>query len=230
MSFIVIEGLDGSGKSTQVKKLCNYFIQKGVPFEFMHFPNTDEEYFGKLISRFLRGEFGTLGEVDAWVVAMFFAGNRWVMSDTIKQWLDHKTLVLVDRYVFSNIAYQAAKVANETKKQELRNWIYALEFDRFKIPKPDVSIWLDVPITFVERQLKTAREDADRSYLNGGKDIHEENIDFQQLVYNEYTSCYKQFSELKKVICSDKTGEMLNESVIFERLLSTIQENTKIII
>ena len=228
MSFIVIEGLDGSGKSTQVKKLCDYFVQKGLSFEFIHFPDTGEEYFGKLISRFLRGEFGSIDEVDAWVVAMFFAGNRWALSSTIKQWLEKNKLVLVDRYVFSNMAYQVAKVLDEDKKQELRQWIYSLEFNKFNIPKPDLSIWLDVPVSFVERQLNSTRLGDDRSYLNGVKDIHEDSIHFQKLVYDEYALCYQQFVELKKVICYDEAGEMLNESVIFERLISVIKESLQI--
>ena len=206
MSFIVIEGLDGSGKSTQVKKLCNYYRQQDVSLEFMHFPDTDEAYFGKLISRFLRGELGSIEDVDTWIVAMLFAGNRWSASNKIGQWLNEKKMVIVDRYVFSNIAYQAAKLSNEAEKQKLRKWIYSLEFDKFKIPKPDVNIWLDVPVSFVENQLNTIRTGDNRSYLEGVKDIHETNIKFQQLVYNEYTVSCNLFPELIKVVCYDQNG------------------------
>ena len=227
MSFIVIEGLDGSGKSTQVQKICDYYRHQGVNLEFLHFPNTSEEYFGMLISRFLRGEFGNIEEVDTWVVAMLFAGNRWAYANKLKKWIDDKKMVIVDRYVFSNITYQAAKLKNETEKQKLREWIYSLEYNQFKIPKPDINIWLDVPVSFVESQLNKNREGGDRTYLKGVKDIHETNIDFQQLVYNEYTTCCNLFPELIKVICYNQNGEMLNENTIFEKLISTINQNLK---
>jgi len=97
-----------------------------------------------------------------------------------------------------------------------------LEYEEFKIPKPDINIWLDVPVSFVETQLNKNRKGNDRSYLQGVKDIHETSINFQQLVYNEYDTCCNIFPELKKLICSDKNGQMLNETTIFEKLISTI--------
>jgi dTMP kinase len=227
MSFIVIEGLDGSGKSTQVKRLCNYLTNNKIKFEYIHFPRTDEPNFGLLISRFLRGELGDLDKVDPWVVAMLFAGDRWAASSQIRQWISEGTLVVVDRYVFSNMAYQVAKVKNIEEKIQLRNWIYALEYETFTIPKPDISIWLDAPLSFVEKQLKSKRSGDDRDYLQGVEDIHETSIDFQQLVYEEYAICSQQFGDLVRVPCYNHSGEMMNEDTIFDLLLTSVRKTIK---
>ena len=109
MKLFVIEGVDGSGKSTQIKLLSEHLISKGHNCEFLHFPRTDAPYFGELIARFLRGEFGSLNEVDPYLVAMLYAGDRKDASDKIKGWLEKRKIVLLDRYTYSNIAYQCAK-------------------------------------------------------------------------------------------------------------------------
>ncbi|MDD4747117.1 MAG: dTMP kinase [Salinivirgaceae bacterium] len=227
MSFIVIEGLDGSGKSTQVKMLCNYLTEKKVNFEYLHFPRTDEAYFGLLISRFLRGEMGDIDQVDPWMVAMLFAGDRWAASKKISSWIESDVLVVVDRYVFSNIAYQVAKVANPDEKQKLRTWIYTLEYTMFNIPKPDVSIWLDAPLSFVEQQLNSNRLGNDRDYLQGVEDIHETSINFQQQVYQEYSECCNQFNDLIRISCSDQKGAMMHQDAIFEQLINRIRNTIK---
>jgi len=110
MKLIVIEGIDGSGKSTQIRLLNDHLTKKGFRCEFLHFPRADAPFFGELISRFLRGEFGALDKVDPWLVAMLYAGDRKDASDLIKGWLDKGNIVLLDRYTYSNIAYQCAKL------------------------------------------------------------------------------------------------------------------------
>ena len=97
MKLFVIEGVDGSGKSTQMKLLNDYFAAKGYSCELLHFPRTDSPYFGELIARFLRGEFGSIGDVDPYLVAMLFAGDRMDASGMIRNWLNEGRIVLLDR-------------------------------------------------------------------------------------------------------------------------------------
>ena len=163
MKLFVIEGVDGSGKSTQLKLLSEYLISKGYNCEFLHFPRTDSPYFGELIARFLRGEFGSLNEVDPYLVAMLYAGDRKDASDKIKGWLEKKKIVLLDRYTYSNIAYQCAKTDDLISQEKLMKWILTLEFDHFAIPKPDLNVFLDVPFSFTERKLLSNRSGNDRT-------------------------------------------------------------------
>ena len=102
--FIVLEGVDGSGKSTQIAKLREMFAQKGIESEYLHFPRFDAPYFGDMIARFLRGELGSIEQVDPYVVALLYAGDRKDAATMIRQWLAEGKVVICDRYVYSNIA------------------------------------------------------------------------------------------------------------------------------
>lgn len=223
MKLLVIEGVDGAGKSTQIKLLREFFTGKGYNCEYMHFPRTDTPYFGQLIARFLRGEFGTLNEVDPYLVAMLYAGDRKDASDIIRTWLNEGSIVLLDRYTYSNIAYQCAKLADPKTQVELMKWIMDLEFSHFSIPKPDLNIFLDVPFSFTEKKLLNTRTGTDRSYLNGSADIHEESMTFQKDVRDIYLRVAKNDSRLAMIDCSDKNGDMLPAQEIYKLIINILK-------
>ena len=95
--FIVLEGLDGAGKSTQIRMLRRFFADRGVESEYVHFPRFDSPVYGELIARFLRGEFGGVGEVDPYLVALLFAGDSADDASRIREWLAQGKAVLLDR-------------------------------------------------------------------------------------------------------------------------------------
>jgi len=228
MMLFVIEGVDGAGKSTQIKLLRDFFSGKGYKCEYMHFPRTEAPYFGELIARFLRGEFGTIGEVDPYLVSMLYAGDRNDASEMIQNWLNEGKVVLLDRYTYSNIAYQCAKLEDRSAQDRLMNWILTLEFDHFLIPRPDLNIFLDVPLAFTEKKLSGPRTGEDRSYLNGSWDIHEESIDFQKKVREIYLRVSRTDNRLALVNCSNAENEMLTPDEIFA-LITGILKNRKFV-
>ena len=116
----VIEGLDGSGKSTQVRKLKKYLESISESLEYIHFPRYDAPVYGDLISRFLRGDFGDNNTVHPQLVALLFAEDRHAAAEHMKQALQRGGSILLDRYVYSNIAYQCAKLEDEEKALALR--------------------------------------------------------------------------------------------------------------
>jgi dTMP kinase len=221
MKLFVIEGVDGAGKSTQIRLLRDFFIQKGYICEYLHFPRTETPYFGELIARFLRGEFGSLDSVDPYLVAMLYAGDRKDASDMIVQWLKEGKIVLLDRYTYSNIAYQCAKLQGKAEQDKLMNWILSLEFDHFAIPRPDLNIFLDVPFAFTEKKLINARTGNDRTYLNGTRDIHEESLEFQKKVRDVYLKVAKSDNRLAVVDCSTGNQLMRTPDEIFEIIIKT---------
>ena len=224
MKLLVIEGVDGAGKSTQMKLLLDFFSEKGYICEYLHFPRTEAPYFGELIARFLRGEFGTIGEVDPYLVAMLYAGDRKDASEMIRNWLHNGKVVLLDRYTYSNIAYQCAKLKEISAQERLMQWILTLEFDHFSIPRPDLNIFLDVPFAFTEKKLSGFRTGEDRNYLNGSRDIHEESMDFQRKVRDIYLRVSQTDSRLAVVNCSNSEDEMLTPDEIFGLLTGILKK------
>jgi dTMP kinase len=222
MKLFVIEGVDGAGKSTQIKMLRDFFSKKGYSCEYLHFPRTETPYFGELIARFLRGEFGSLNEVDPYLVAMLYAGDRKDASDTIRKWLKEGKVVLLDRYTYSNIAYQCAKFNDTESQSELMKWILELEFNHFAIPRPDLNIFLDVPFAFTEKKLSNSRIGDDRSYLNGTKDIHEESITFQKNVRDIYFRVAQIDDRLALIDCSNKNGAIFSPTEIFNMIIKIL--------
>ena len=228
MKLFVIEGLDGAGKSTQIKLLKDYLSNQRHSCEYIHFPRTESPWFGELIARFLRGEFGSLSEVDPYLVAMLYAGDRKDASEMISSWLRQGKIVLLDRYTYSNIAYQCAKLGDPFKQDELKNWILKLEFSHFAIPKPDLNIFLDVPFLFTEKKLSTGRTGEDRSYLNGGNDIHESSLDFQKKVREVYLRVSSTDDRLAVIDCSNTDGEMLSPEEIFCKIVFIMKSKSLI--
>ncbi len=224
MKLLVIEGLDGSGKSTQIKLLKDYFSTREIKYEYIHFPRTDTPWFGELIARFLRGEFGSLNEVDPYLVAMLYAGDRKDASDTIRQWLSEGKTVLLDRYTYSNIAYQCAKYNDPIKQERLKKWILELEFEYFAIPKPDINIFLDVPPGFTRNKLTASRNGTDRQYLNGYNDIHESNFDFQMKVRDIYMQVALTDPLLEVINCSKQDDQILPPDEIFNKITNLLIE------
>lgn len=216
--FIVLEGLDGAGKSTQIKQLRALLQERGIESCYVHFPRFDAPVYGELIARFLRGELGSIESVDPYIVALLFAGDRADMAAQIRQWQAEGKVVIVDRYVYSNIGYQCAKIADSEGQQRLKEWILQTEYGYYNIPRPDLSIFLDVPFSFTAKSLTEQRTGDDRAYLNGQSDIHESSLDLQQQVRRVYLEAAETDDTLKVVDCSNCEGGMDSPEGIFARI------------
>ena len=220
--FIAIEGLDGAGKSTQINLLQQYFNHQGIETRFVHFPIVQEGVFGEMIARFLRGEFGEVKDVHPQLVALLFAEDRKAFSHTINEWLASGYVVLVDRYVLSNIAFQCAKLKTDKEKQELRDWINMFEYEYNRIPQPDLSVYLDVPFSFTEQALAQRRSGEDRKYLNGKDDIHEKDFSLQQAVKREYEILADTDATVTKIVCYDQDNKMRSVEEIHAAIIHNI--------
>ena len=225
--LVVLEGLDGAGKSTQVKKLRTYLESLFGSLEYIHFPRYDAPVYGDLISRFLRGDFGSNETVHPQLVALLFAEDRHGAAPEMKKTLENGGHVLLDRYVYSNIAYQCAKIADPDEAERLRDWIFNTEYGNFGLPVPDLNIFLDVPIDFVESKLKANRGGADRDYLEGAQDIHEADIQFQIKVRDIYRKQCGLDPKFIRIDCSDEEGKMLPPDDIFAKVKEVVDSAIK---
>ncbi len=228
MKFIVIEGLDGSGKSTQIDLVEKYLKEQNIKSKFLHFPRPEAPFFGEMISRFLRGELGDIDSVDPYLVAMLYAGDRNDAGSMIREWLNDGYAVIADRYLYSNIGFQCAKLKSNEEKEKLAKWIKKLEYEYHGIPKPDLNLFLKVPYEFTQNSLRKRRAGADRDYLQGNDDIHEADLDFQQEVRNIYLWQVKENTDFEEVDCGNQNNQMLAPEQIFEKIKIRINDILKL--
>src|SRR5580700_11703948 len=147
--LIVIEGIDGSGKRTQLDMLARSLSERNVPLSQISFPRYDG-FFGKLVARFLNGDFGPLDGVDAHFSALLYAGDRYEAKPQMESELAAGRTVLADRYIGSNLAHQGARVPPENRA-EFIEWLRKLEYEIYKLPPEDLVIYLRIPVTEAHR-------------------------------------------------------------------------------
>ena len=169
--LIVIEGTDGSGKSTQFRLLTERVAAEGHEFRKLVFPQYKEES-SALIRMYLGGEFGTKpSDVSAYAATAFFAVDRYASYKKVwGQWYENGGLVLSDRYTTSNAVHQTSKEPTE-KQADFLGWLYDFEYDKLGLPRPDLTIYLDVPTDFTEKLLRHREADT-----NTQADIHEQDM------------------------------------------------------
>ena len=171
--LIVIEGTDGSGKSTQFRLLTERLQQEGRAFRQLEFPQYGEPS-SALIKMYLGGEFGTKpSDVNAYAASAFYAVDRYASYKKVwGQWYEEGGLVLSARYTTSNAVHQASKEPEELQ-QAFLGWLYEFEYDKLGLPKPDLVIYLDVPTDFTEKMMRS-REAATNTHA----DIHEQDLTY----------------------------------------------------
>ncbi len=171
--LIIIEGLDGSGKSTQIKLLEEYLKSNEIIYKKIKLPDYDSPS-STLVKMYLGGEFGSSADdVNAYAAGAFYAVDRYASFNLgWKKDYESGTLIIADRYATSNSIYQMEKI-EESKWDEYLEWSEDFEYNKLSIPRPDCVIYLDMPVEISQR-LMTSRYDGDENK----KDVHEVNVDF----------------------------------------------------
>lgn len=166
--LIAMEGIDGAGKRTQIALLERALRRAGVRVERISFPRYGS-FFGRLVGRYLNGEFGSLADVDAHLSAVLYAGDRLESRPWLEIALRAGKLVLADRYIASNLAHQAARVPS-TKRAGFLRWLAELEYGVFRLPREHRVIYLRVPARAAQRLVM---KKSARSYTRRKKDLQE---------------------------------------------------------
>lgn len=174
--LIVIDGIDGSGKATQVKLLANKLKQKKVKLKTIDFPRYYDNFFGNLIGNYLSGIYGDFIKVDPRLASILYASDRFETSKQIKKWLDDGFVVIADRYVSANQIHQGGKIKDKKERAEFLKWLDTMEYKVFGIPRPDMVIYLDVPFEVSSAWLKKKITQRSKKYLKGKKDVAEDNL------------------------------------------------------
>ena len=208
MGFLVaFEGIDGSGKGTQARRLLDHMIENGIRAELFSFPRYDDTMFGKVIGDFLNGRFGQLNEVDPQLVALLYAADRFESRQSLIDAMRQCDVVICDRYVPSNIAHQGAKQSSQDRKQ-LIEWIERIEYGVFELPRPDLVVLLDLSAS--EAQQLIALKDA-RNYTDKAADLQEADGGYLAKVrdvYREFADTQPNWSTVE--CCSDGTLQTID--------------------
>lgn len=217
--LIAIEGIDGSGKKTQADLLVQRLIKEGKRARKISFPMYDRPGC-MMVKAYLNGEFGQdANAISPYVASMFFAEDRYLsMSEWIEDALDKNTFLVCDRYVGSNAIHQAAKIDDPLRQQNFFWWLKDLEYDRLRIPKEDLCIFLAAPASVAEKLMHRRTE-----YKSGtATDIHETNSEFQKKSYETGMKASEIF-RWDEIQCAEN-DEMCPSNVIAERIYAIVKE------
>ena len=221
--MIAIEGIDGSGKRTQVELLTTALVERGHSVFATGFPQYDS-WFGKMVGQFLNGELGPLESVDPHFTALLYAGDRFEAKVKLEAALGNGQIVLVDRYIGSNLAHQAARV-DSAKRAAFQEWIEHLEYGIYGLPKEDLVLYLRVPP--VEAQKLVALKSA-RSYTSAQKDLQEASLRHLEDAAQIYDSLSKR-ANWNTIECFDsKRNQMRSAEDIAKEVLGTVLKTSQL--
>ena len=203
--LIVIEGIDGSGKTVQTRLLVERLSKQGHQVKTTDFPQYGKSFFADMIERYLKGEFGWpqelrdhlkkhplpgkgIGskpdEVNPYLSSLLYAGDRWEIKEQMNKWLDEGSIIISNRYVCSNMAHQGAKTSNIKERNKFFKWIEELEYKIYAIPRPDLTIYLHVPIEISQGLIKDRTRESEG--LKSAVDLHEEDTGYMKRVQETY--------------------------------------------
>jgi dTMP kinase len=215
--FLAIEGIDGAGKRTQIDLLCKLLDARGVAYTRFSFPRYDS-FFGRMVGRYLNGEFGRLTEVDAHFSALLFAGDRLEAKPDLERGLVAGRVVVADRYIASNLAHQGARVPPE-RREDFLKWLMELEYGIYGLPAEDLVVYLRVP---AEQAQRLVEQKAGRSYTSKQKDLQEADLKHLEEAATVYDRLAKQTNWVTVECFDSSTASMRAPREIHEELAKQV--------
>lgn len=206
--LIAFEGIDGSGKSTQIRLLKEYLKQKKVSSAYFKFPRHGTMIFGQIIDDYLMGEFGDPARINPYMASILYAADRGEAMSEIDRSRKTKKVVIVDRYTGSNQAHQLAKISNKAKRQDFLAWLHKLEYEYFQIPQPDKVLYLRVPFQETREMLKK-EAGGDMQKLDG----HERDVCYLKKVAAAYDMIAKNSKRWHIIECGKKNKVIPKEEI-----------------
>jgi dTMP kinase len=216
--FIVLEGIDGSGKRTQLEMIARAFTSRSIAFAQVSFPRYDG-FFGKLVARFLNGEFGPLESVDPHFSALLYAEDRRESRPALESDLATGKTLLADRYIASNLAHQGARVSQE-KRKEFLAWLKELEYQAYALPHEDLVIYLRVP---AEEAHRLVGEKSKRQYTELRRDLQESDLVHLQAASEVYDELARQPNWVKIECYDAQTAALRAPEEIHKEILAAIE-------
>lgn len=212
--LIVIDGTDGSGKATQVALLTEHLKKEGKKVKVVDFPEYYKNFFGAFIGHCLSEQYYNFLNVHPKIASVLYAADRWESSDEMRDWLKKGYVVIANRYVSANQIHQGGKTRDSKRRNDFLKWLDQMEYEVFGIPRPDLTLYLSLPIKIVLELLENrSSSKMQREYLKRGKDVAESDV---QHLINSRKSALKLEKEIKnfvKIECAEKGKIMTRESI-----------------
>jgi len=215
--LVAIEGIDGSGKGTQSRMLHERLNAEGIRAALIGFPQYEQTLFGRAVGQFLNGRFGALDEVDPFLVSLLYAGDRFESRDLLLEALASNDIVVLDRYVPSNLAHQGAK-CEAVERAALIEQIEQIEYEVYSLPRPDLVLLLDLPVDEAQRLIATK---AQRSYTDRAADLQEADADYLRGVREVYLELSRATPNWHCLACA-ADGRIRGVDEIAEEIYQTV--------
>ncbi len=218
--LIVIDGADGSGKATQSKLLVKRLELEGRFVKTLDFPQYTENNFGRLLRECLDGKRGDFLKLDPKIASTLYAADRYESASTIRQWLEEGAIVVLDRYVSSNMLHQGGKINDENELHDFLEWLDTIEHSVFGIPRPDLILYLEVPYSFRQKMLFV---DKTRTHL----DVAETHESYNLSAEMNAKRLTAKLNNWKTIACTEK-DTLLSKECIHELIHDAIQDVIKV--
>lgn len=207
--FIVIDGTDGSGKTTQLQLLASKLSNEGHNVELADFPQYNTKSAG-MVEEYLSGKYGGADDVNPYASSIFYAIDRFDASFQIRKWLMAGKIVISNRYISSSFAHQGGKIENPLERKMFFNWLSEIEYKIFNIPKPDLYLILHVE---AEISQKLAQDRKREDWHGKTKDIHEDNLNHLKKAEKIYLEIANEMPDFRLIKCT-RNGEIMSREDI----------------
>jgi dTMP kinase len=228
--LIVIDGTDGSGKATQTNLLVKHLEQDGKKVKIIDFPDYYSNFFGKFIGHCLSEQYYNFVKVHPKIASVLYAADRFESKNKIEKWLFWGNIVIANRYVSANQIHQGGKITNTKKRESFLKWLAQMEYEVFKIPKPDVVFFLSVPIPTALELIHQRNKSENRNYLgkkkNKKEDVHEKDVQFLENSRKSALWLAKTQKDWIKIECV-KNGILKNRENIHQEIYEKIDKILK---
>ncbi len=213
-NLIVFDGIDGVGKATQTQLLAEFLNKKSDrPVKQIEFPRYQSSFYGELITRYLKGEFGQLGEVNPFFASLIYGLDRWTAKKEIEDWLTGGCYVIANRYTPSNLAFQTSRLAKKQQSNFL-DWLMEMEYKVHKLPVEDIVLILDLPV-----EVSSKLRDEQRTTT-----IHEVDQSYLRKVRSKYLDLVNKFDHWIKIECVNKKGKILSKPKIHKKVIKVLKK------
>ncbi len=219
--LIVIDGSDGSGKATQTELLVQKLKKSGTRVCTLDFPQYENNLFGTLIGRCITGKHGDFLTLDPYITSVLYAADRFESSVRITEWLNAGITVVLDRYVSANQIHQGGKISDPHKRREFLAWLDRMEYDVFRLPRPHLVIYLDVPFATSMQLLAHAQQK--KKYLEDGDiDLVEQNESYLRNARNSALWLARHQKGWHRIQCTKEIDQLRTIEDIHEEVMSLI--------